>query len=152
LLSRFYDPQHGRITIDGHDVTTLDTEWLRSQVGMVSQDITLFHGTIYDNIAYGCPNKTKEEVEEAARMANAHGMFVSIVRLYSHSLFYHTDFIMSFADGYSTLVGNRGRTLSGGQIQRIAIARAILKVHKSKIWYNHSFHYTKLGPKDISFG
>jgi ATP-binding cassette subfamily B protein len=109
LLARFYDPQEGRVTFDGRDVKTLDPRWLRRQIGAVAQEPVLFSTTIADNIRYGRPEATDEEVEAAARAANAHG------------------FVSKFPDGYATLVGERGIQLSGGQKQRVAIARAVLK-------------------------
>ncbi len=108
LLPRFYDPSEGRITIDGHDLRDVTLDSLRSQIGIVLQETTLFSGTIRENIAFGKPEATLEEIQNAARAAAAH------------------DFIMSFPDGYNTHVGERGQTLSGGQKQRVAIARALL--------------------------
>ncbi len=108
LLPRFYDPSEGRITIDGHDLRDVTLDSLRSQIGIVLQETTLFSGTIRENIAFGKPEATLEEIQSAARAAAAH------------------DFIMSFPDGYNTHVGERGQTLSGGQKQRVAIARALL--------------------------
>jgi ATP-binding cassette subfamily B protein len=108
LIPRFYDVSRGVVTIDGVDVRDVTLESLRSQVGMVLQETTLFTGTIRDNIAYGRPEATMEEVISAAKAAEAH------------------DFILEFGDGYETAVGERGVTLSGGQRQRIAIARALL--------------------------
>jgi ATP-binding cassette subfamily B protein len=108
LIPRFYDPDSGRILIDGVDVKNYNTKSLRQRIGYVSQDIVLFGGTIYDNIAMGSPSAEPSEVREAA----------SIARL--------DDFIESLPDGYNTIVGERGITLSGGQRQRVAIARAIL--------------------------
>jgi ATP-binding cassette, subfamily B, multidrug efflux pump len=108
LIPRFYDVSEGAITIDGHDVRNVTIESLRTQIGIVLQETTLFSGTIRDNIAYGRPDATLEEIENAAKAAAAH------------------DFIMSFPMGYETAVGERGSTLSGGQRQRIAIARALL--------------------------
>ncbi|NMB46550.1 MAG: ATP-binding cassette domain-containing protein [Firmicutes bacterium] len=109
LIPRLYDPTAGRITIDGYDIRDLDLRLLRSQIGMVLQEPLLFHGTIADNIAYGVPHASREDIIRAAQAANAH------------------DFIMDFADKYDTHTGERGLRLSGGQKQRIAIARAILK-------------------------
>ncbi|CAN0230516.1 unnamed protein product [Ascophyllum nodosum] len=109
LLLRFYDPEMGGVLLDGSDVRTLNLVWLREQIGLVSQEPVLFATTIADNIAYGREGATREEIEEAARKANAH------------------DFVTSFPDGYDTEVGDKGVQLSGGQKQRIAIARAILK-------------------------
>jgi ATP-binding cassette subfamily B protein len=108
LLPRFYDPSEGRITIDGHDLRDVRLESLRSKIGIVLQETTLFSGTIRENIAFGKPEASQAEIEAAARAAQAH------------------DFILSFPDGYSTHVGERGQTLSGGQKQRVAIARALL--------------------------
>lgn len=108
LLPRFYDPSEGSIMIDGHDLRTVTLESLRSQIGIVLQETTLFSGTIKENIAFGKPDATQEEIEAAARAAAAH------------------EFILTFPDGYETHVGERGVTLSGGQKQRIAIARALL--------------------------
>lgn len=109
LIARFYDPSAGRITLDGHDLRSLDTRWLREQIGTVAQEPVLFAATIEDNIRYGRPDATIAEVESAARAANAH------------------TFVTAFPEGYRTLVGERGVRLSGGQKQRIAIARALLK-------------------------
>lgn len=109
LLARFYDPDEGRITIDGYDIRDVTLASLRGQMGIVSQEVTLLHGSIKENIAYGKPTATRKEIEEAARLANAHG------------------FITALPQGYNTLIGERGVRLSGGQRQRIAIARAILK-------------------------
>ena len=109
LLPRFYDVTGGRITIDGKDVRTLSLKSLRSQIGMVQQDVYLFSGTIRDNIAYGKPGAPMEEIIEAAQCANIH------------------DFIRELPDGYDTFVGERGARLSGGQKQRISIARVFLK-------------------------
>jgi ATP-binding cassette, subfamily B, multidrug efflux pump len=108
LIPRFYDPSEGRITIDGHDLRDITLDSLRSQIGIVLQETTLFSGTIRDNIAFGRSDATMEDIEAAARAAAAH------------------DFIMSFPAGYETSVGERGSTLSGGQKQRVAIARALL--------------------------
>ena len=108
LLPRFYDPSEGRITIDGHDLRDVTLDSLRSQIGIVLQETTLFSGTIRENIAFGKPDATLEQIQNAARAAAAH------------------DFIMTFPDGYDTHVGERGQTLSGGQKQRVAIARALL--------------------------
>jgi ATP-binding cassette, subfamily B, multidrug efflux pump len=108
LIPRFYDASEGAILIDGHDVRDVTLDSLRSQIGIVLQETNLFSGTIRDNIAFGRPDATLEEVEEAAKAAAAH------------------DFIKGFPEGYDTPVGERGTTLSGGQKQRIAIARALL--------------------------
>ena len=109
LLTRLYDPDDGRILLDGRDLRELDPSWLRQRIGIVSQEPILFSSSIADNIRYGRPEATDAEVEAAARTANAH------------------DFISRFPDGYRTLVGERGVQLSGGQKQRVAIARALLK-------------------------
>ena len=109
LLSRFYDPQQGHLALDGAAYAGLDPDWLRGQVGVVSQEPILFATSIADNIRYGRLDATLEEVEAAARAANAH------------------DFVSSFPEAYETPVGERGVRLSGGQKQRIAIARALLK-------------------------
>lgn len=108
LIPRFYDPTAGQVLIDGRDVREVTIESLRSQIGIVLQDTTLFSGSVRDNIAFGRPNARTEEVMAAAEAAAAH------------------EFIMSFPEGYDTPVGERGATLSGGQKQRIAIARALL--------------------------
>ena len=108
LMPRFYDPSEGRITIDGHDLRDVKLESLRSKIGIVLQETTLFSGTIRENIAFGKPDASQEEIEAAAKAAQAH------------------DFILSFPDKYDTHVGERGTTLSGGQKQRVAIARALL--------------------------
>ena len=108
LLPRFYDPSEGRITIDGHDLRQVKLDSLRRQIGIVLQETTLFSGTIRENIAFGRPDASDEDVIAAARAAQAH------------------EFIMSFPEGYQTHVGERGATLSGGQKQRLAIARALL--------------------------
>jgi ATP-binding cassette subfamily B multidrug efflux pump len=108
LIPRFYDTSHGRVTIDGVDVRDTKTSNLRSHMGISLQEAVLFSGTIRDNIRYGNPDATDDEVIEAAKAAQAH------------------KFIMSFPMGYDTMVGQRGVNLSGGQKQRIAIARALL--------------------------
>ena len=109
LICRFYDVDSGEILIDGHDLRDLSLRCLREQIGVVLQEPFLFHGTVAANIAYAKPEAAPEEVIAAARAANAH------------------DFIMSFPDGYDTIIGERGQTLSGGERQRISIARAILR-------------------------
>ncbi len=109
LIPRFYDPTEGRITIDGYDLRRVTLHSLRAQIGIVLQETTLFAATIRENIAFGRPDASEEEIVEAARAAQAH------------------DFIMAMEQGYDTYVGERGVTLSGGQKQRIAIARALLK-------------------------
>jgi subfamily B ATP-binding cassette protein MsbA len=109
LIPRFYDPSKGRVLIDGNDLKDLDLASLRSKIGYVLQDTVLFHGTIRDNIAYGRPNASEEDIVAAAKLANAH------------------EFITDMPHGYETMVGDRGLTLSGGQRQRIGIARAIIR-------------------------
>lgn len=109
LLLRFYDVTGGRITLDGHDLRDLDLRDLRQSIGLVSQDVFLFHGTVRENIAYGTFDASDEDIIEAAKAAEAH------------------DFIMGLPQGYDTVVGERGQKLSGGQRQRISIARAVLK-------------------------
>ncbi|MCY3779841.1 MAG: ABC transporter ATP-binding protein [Chloroflexi bacterium] len=108
LIPRFYDVTEGGMTIDGIDVRDFNLDYLRSQIGIVMQQSLLFSATIEENIAYGKPAATREEIVRAAKSANAH------------------DFISEFPDGYQTVVGERGVTLSGGQKQRVAIARALL--------------------------
>lgn len=109
LIPRFYDPTEGRILLDGQDIRNVTLQSLRGSVGVVQQDVYLFSGTVYENIEYGHPGATREEVLEAAKMAGAH------------------EFIMGLKDGYDTYVGERGVKLSGGQKQRISIARVFLK-------------------------
>jgi ATP-binding cassette subfamily B protein len=108
LVNRTYDATRGRILIDGVDVREWNLDSLRSQISKIEQDVFLFSRTIAENIAFGAPNATQEQIEQAAGEAQAH------------------DFIMSFKEGYGTMVGERGVTLSGGQRQRIALARAFL--------------------------
>lgn len=109
LIPRFFDVTDGRILIDGTDIREVTTHSLRSQIGMVQQDVYLFSGTVYDNIEYGKPGASREEIQEAAKLAGAH------------------EFITQLAEGYDTFVGERGVKLSGGQKQRISIARVFLK-------------------------
>ncbi|XP_064600276.1 mitochondrial potassium channel ATP-binding subunit-like isoform X2 [Liolophura sinensis] len=110
LLERFYDIDHGEITVDGKDIRTLDPTWLRGKaIGFINQEPVLFATSVMENIRYGRPDATDQEVVEAARLANAH------------------QFITNFPEGYSTVLGERGVTVSGGQKQRIAIARALIK-------------------------
>ena len=109
LIPRFYDVSGGRITLDGEDVKHFTLKSLRRSIGIVQQDVYLFSGTVYENIAYGRPGADRAEIEEAARRAGAH------------------DFIMELKNGYDTYVGERGVKLSGGQKQRISIARVFLK-------------------------
>ena len=109
LLYRLYDPQGGRLTLDGYDLKTVDPHWLRRQIGVVAQEPLLFSASVEENIRYGRPDASHEDVERAAKLANAHS------------------FISKFPEGYQTLVGERGVQLSGGQKQRVAIARAVLK-------------------------
>ncbi len=108
LIPRFYDPTEGRVLIDGQDIRQFTLNSLRNQIGIVLQDTTLFAATIRENIAFGVPDATMEQIIDAARAAQAH------------------DFIMQMPRGYDTPVGERGVTLSGGQKQRLAIARALL--------------------------
>lgn len=109
LIPRFYDVVEGSITMDGIDIRKIDLRDLRSQISIVLQDVFLFHGNVRDNILFGKPDATDEEIVAAAKVANAH------------------DFIMQLPEGYETLIGERGVKLSGGQRQRISIARAVLK-------------------------
>jgi subfamily B ATP-binding cassette protein MsbA len=109
LLPRFYDPTKGRITLDGHDIRDYRLRDLRNRFGIVSQEAILFNDTIFNNIVFGMANVTTAQVEEAARVANAH------------------DFIIASPGGYQTNIGDRGNKLSGGQRQRLTIARAILR-------------------------
>lgn len=109
LIPRFYDVTEGRVLVDGVDVRDVTQKSLRNQIGIVQQDVYLFAGTIFENIAYGKPHATREEVIQAAKNANAH------------------EFIMSFPNGYDTDIGQRGIKLSGGQKQRLSIARVFLK-------------------------
>ncbi len=109
LLLRFYDPQEGRVTLDGVPIDDVSLVALRRAIGYVGQDVFLFQGTVRENLAYGRPDATDAELERAARLAEAH------------------EFIAELPDGYDTVVGERGQKLSGGQRQRLSIARAILK-------------------------
>jgi ATP-binding cassette, subfamily B, bacterial len=109
LLLRLYEIQGGTISIDGKDIRELNVYDLRRNIGLVSQDVFLFHGTVRENIAYGVPETSLEKIQEAAKIAEAH------------------DFVMSLPQGYNTMVGERGQKLSGGQRQRLSIARAVLK-------------------------
>ncbi len=108
LLLRFYDPDAGSVSIDGRDLTKLEIRDVRAAVALVSQDVFLFHGTVRDNIAYGRPDASREDIERAARIAEAH------------------EFVLDLPQGYDTIVGERGQKLSGGQRQRVSIARAIV--------------------------
>jgi ABC-type multidrug transport system fused ATPase/permease subunit len=109
LIARFYDPTGGRVLIDGKDIADFTLDGLRSQIGFVLQDTVLFYGSVKENIAYGRPDASEDEIIEAAKMANAH------------------EFISKMPHGYDTLIGERGLTLSGGQRQRIGIARAVVR-------------------------
>ena len=109
LIPRFYDPQQGTIQVGGHDVRSLDLEFLRSHIAIVLQDVFLFHGTVRQNLLFGRPDATHEQVQAAAQAANAE------------------EFILTLPDGYETLIGERGVKLSAGQKQRLSIARALLK-------------------------
>lgn len=113
LLSRFYDVTNGSICIDGQNIKDVTLKSLRSNIGLVQQDVYLFTGTIEQNIAYGRPGASHADIVEAAKKANIH------------------DFIMSLPEGYNTFCGERGTRLSGGQKQRISIARVFLKILKS---------------------
>jgi ATP-binding cassette subfamily B protein len=108
LLLRFYDPTSGTVNVDGHDITKVQLRDVRQAIALVSQDVFLFHGTVYENVVYGRPDVTIDEVERAAMIAEAH------------------DFIVKLPDGYNTIVGERGQKLSGGQRQRLSIARALV--------------------------
>lgn len=112
LIPRFYDPTEGEILLDGQNIKNVTLESLRSNIGVVQQDVYLFSGSVYENIAYGKTDATREEVIQAAKMAGAH------------------DFIMELKDGYDTYVGERGVKLSGGQKQRISIARVMVRSPK----------------------
>uniref|UniRef100_A0A7S3QG25 Bile salt export pump n=1 Tax=Chaetoceros debilis TaxID=122233 RepID=A0A7S3QG25_9STRA len=112
LIERFYDPSSGSVEFEGTDISQLNVSWYRDQLGFVSQEPTLFNTTIAENIRYGYPGASQEQIEEAARQANAH------------------DFILSFPNGYQTNVGENATQVSGGQKQRIAIARALIKKPK----------------------
>jgi ABC-type multidrug transport system fused ATPase/permease subunit len=109
MVPRLFDPDAGRVLIDGQDVREVSVRSLRRQIGMVTQEVVVFAGSIADNIAYGAESPTHDRIVEAATRARAH------------------DFIKDLPDGYATVVGEQGATLSGGQRQRIAIARAILR-------------------------
>jgi len=109
MIPRFYDPAAGRVLVDGVDLRDLKVQGLRSQIGFVLQDTVLFRGTVRDNIAYGRPDASEDEIVAAAKLANA------------------DEFIVRMPKGYDSLVGERGLTLSGGQRQRIGIARAIVR-------------------------
>ena len=109
LIPRFYDPQHGAVQIGGHDVRSLDLDFLRSNIAVVLQDVFLFHGSVRQNLLFGRPDASEAEMQAAARAANAE------------------EFILDLSDGYDTLIGERGVRLSAGQKQRVSIARALLK-------------------------
>jgi ATP-binding cassette subfamily B protein len=109
LLLRFYEVGSGRVTLDGNDIRTLDLGDLRDAIGLVSQDVFLFHGSVRENVAYGRPGASDEEIMHAIRVAEAE------------------EFVASLPDGLDTVVGERGQKLSGGQRQRLSIARAVLK-------------------------
>ena len=111
LIPRFYDVTSGHIYIDGQDIQQVTLKSLREDIGIVQQDVYLFSGSVADNIAYGKPDATREEIIEAARLAGAER------------------FIMALKDGFDTYVGERGVKLSGGQKQRIAIARVLSLIH-----------------------
>jgi ATP-binding cassette subfamily B protein len=109
LIPRFYDPQGGRLLVDGRDVTSVTLESLRRHIGIVFQDTFLFHASIRDNLLYARPDASDDELEAAAKAAYMH------------------DFVASLPEGYDTIVGERGHRLSGGEKQRVALARVILK-------------------------
>ncbi|NXM97133.1 MDR1 protein, partial [Sylvia borin] len=109
LIQRFYDPKEGMVTIDGHDIRTLNVRYLREVIGVVNQEPVLFATTIAENIRYGREDVTMEDIEKATKDANAY------------------DFIMKLPNKFETVVGERGAQLSGGQKQRIAIARALVR-------------------------
>ncbi len=109
MLPRFFFPQQGQVLIDGHDIANVTLKSLRGQIGLVTQETVIFNATIGENIAYGCPQATADQIIGAARAA-----FVE-------------DFVAPLPEGYDTMVGQHGATLSGGQRQRIAIARVILR-------------------------
>ena len=109
LLLRFHDVQGGRVSLDGHDVRDLRLADLRGAIGLVSQSVFMFPGTVRENIAYGRPGASEAEIEDAAKLAEAH------------------EFISALPNGYETVVGEQGQKLSGGQRQRISLARAVLK-------------------------
>ena len=108
LVPRFYDVQSGRVTVDGADIREVTLSSLRREIGVIAQDPFLFSATVRENIAFGRPDATDEEVEQAARLAQAH------------------EFVAELPEGYETVIGERGITLSGGQRQRLAIARALV--------------------------
>jgi ATP-binding cassette subfamily B protein len=109
LVPRFYDPVKGSVRVDGHDVKDLSLHWLRSQIGIVTQETFLFHATVTENLIYARPDATQAEIEAACKAAHIH------------------DFIVGLPEGYETMVGERGYRLSGGEKQRLAIARVLLK-------------------------
>jgi ATP-binding cassette subfamily B protein len=109
LIPRFYDVSSGQIMLDGYDIRTLNMENLRQQISIVLQDVFLFYGTVRENILFGRPDSTEDEIIEASKIANAH------------------EFITNLPFGYDTIIGERGVKLSGGQKQRLSIARAVLK-------------------------
>ncbi|KAL7486947.1 hypothetical protein ACHAW6_015330 [Cyclotella cf. meneghiniana] len=131
LLLRFYDPSRGSITIDGVDIKDLDVEWLRSQIGTVRQEPILFHASVFENVAYGKPDATKNEVIEACIAANAH------------------HFILDLPNGYDTIVGERGASVSGGQKQRLSIARALLTKPRILLLDEASSALDAAGEQDI---
>ena len=109
LIPRFFDVTGGRVEMNGRDLRSYTVHSLRSQIAVVTQDTVLFNRSVADNISYGSPHATREEIEDAARRANAH------------------QFITEMQNGYDTVIGERGSLLSGGMAQRVAIARALLK-------------------------
>ena len=118
MIERFYDPVEGSVLYKGHNIKSLNLHWYRDQIGYVGQEPSLFNTTIAKNISYGAPSASQEEIELAAKQANIHNT------------------IMTFPDGYNTVVGERGTQLSGGQKQRVAIARALVKKPKMLLLFN----------------
>ena len=137
LIERFYEPTSGHILLDGHPLSELDASWLRGQMGYINQEPTLFGTTIYENIRYGRPEATREEVAACPSLNFSSFLFFFLFSLVQLSIVLQIEtaareanahnFIETFPLGYNTVVGERGVTLSGGQRQRIAIARALLK-------------------------
>ena len=132
LIQRFYDPIRGSVYLDGHDLCTLNVQWLRSIMGIVQQEPVLFNMSIRDNIAYGVNNETVTdlEIENAAKQANAHDMIVQLAQVITR-MFVRTLLYFINIQGYDTMCGSEGQVqLSGGQKQRIAIARMLIRLPK----------------------